>query len=81
MSSEAKNERIGEWKNPKETPMIMVLPARISRHAANALMPIFSLEGNGMARVCSGACRRDRRERIMMQKLREVRSLTLCTAG
>lgn len=51
MASEAKSERIGEWKIPKETPMIMVLPARISRHAANALMPIFSLEGNGMARV------------------------------
>lgn len=51
MASEAKSERIGEWKNPKEKLTITVLPTRISRHAANALMPIFSLEGNGMARV------------------------------
>ena len=51
MASEAKSERIGEWNAPKETLMITVLPTRISRHAANALMPIFSLEDNGMASV------------------------------
>ena len=49
MFSEEQSERICEWKNMKVTHMITVLTTSINRHAANALMPTFSLGCNGMA--------------------------------
>ena len=51
MFSEEKSERIREWKRTKAIPMITVLTTSIRRHAANELIPIFSLGCNGMATV------------------------------
>ncbi len=51
MLSDEKNERTGEWKKTRTRTMIAVLMVSIMIHAANELMPIFSLECNGMARL------------------------------